>query len=404
MSRPDWTNRYVYTDGWEGRGEDSFGILSEKCQSVLRDMNITELFNIQRAVLPLLCRTDDDSNSPYSCDVCIAAPTGEGKTLCFVLPIVQHLYLRVVPAIRCLVVLPTRELAQQVFEVFKHFTRQHDIHVVCLMGESSLKQESHRLRTSQPPDVLVCTPGRLVDHWELASYQYEEGGGLDLSGVKWIVLDEVDQLLMQASTSWLDAVTDIANNGCDGRGRVQKILCSATMTKNPQKLAKLQLFKPIFFLSTKTGTYRAPDTLSQKYIVCRNDTKAFVMVYLLFQLYAMGLRKVAVFVGTKDSTHRLCRLLQLIFSNAKLQAYPIRILLSSYNPVEQPIYEGEYKEGSTLRLRVRELSSNFSLQERLSAVDKFRQGHVDVLVCSDVMARGIDVKAVDAVVNYDSNI
>jgi superfamily II DNA/RNA helicase len=140
--------------------------------------------------------------------VCVAAPTGSGKTLTYVLPIVQRLALRVVVRLRALVVVPSRDLVSQVHDVFARFCGPLGLRVGSAHGQTSFRQEQDSLVDMHAPslpggtskvDVLVCTPGRLMDHLQTTR-------GFTLQHLSFLVIDEADRLLAQHYNDWVHQV------------------------------------------------------------------------------------------------------------------------------------------------------------------------------------------------------
>ncbi|KAJ1931289.1 ATP-dependent RNA helicase dbp6, partial [Linderina macrospora] len=182
--------------------------LSKHTLSRCSQEGITDLFAVQTAVIPVLRAAHTLSKlRQHVRDLCVSAPTGSGKTLAYVLPIVEKLRARLVVRLRALVVLPTRDLAHQVKECFDHFCIGTDLRVGLATGDVSLAKEqamlvedSQKLRGgASKVDILVCTPGRLVDH--LSATQ-----NFTLQHLEFWVMDEADRLLGEAYQEWLPRV------------------------------------------------------------------------------------------------------------------------------------------------------------------------------------------------------
>jgi len=307
---------------------------------------------------------------------------------------VQVLYDRLVPRIRAVVIVPTRELADQVHTVFNKFCgtphasytgpSTATLRAVSLVGQTSFSEELRQIGGSSsssgsgPPDIVVCTPGRLVEHC-----RHEGGGGGIFAAVRWLVLDEADRLLTQAYQQWLQVVMQMVHRRhgppqgmSDGPGRqmvslntgrcpLQKLLLSATMTKNPQKMAHLQLHRPLFFLSSDTGQYGTPASLSQFYCVCQDDKKTLalthIMLHLTGQVSAAGEDRLrcVVFCASRDTAHRLARLLQILVQMEAGQGQ-----------------EGDEREeggdGGLSGLRVAEFSASLNQQRRFKLMKDFK--------------------------------
>ena len=186
--------------------------LSSSLHPALKAMGVRRLFPVQAAAVRTLLT--EGSMLCHPGDVCVAAPTGSGKTLTYVLPIVQVLSTRTVVRLRALVILPTRELVTQVVSVLSAVAAGTGLIIKSATGQQSFAQEQRALvgETSREQaggeiaqggaslvDILVCTPGRLVDH--LASTP-----GFTLQHLRYLVIDEADRLLGQSYQHWLPRV------------------------------------------------------------------------------------------------------------------------------------------------------------------------------------------------------
>lgn len=222
-ARPSWMNRVHLIDPNQRVPVDRFH-LHPSLRQVLSKHSINQFFATQSAVIPIILKTHGSN------DVCVCSPTGSGKTLAYVIPIIQHLYQRVVRRLRCLVVVPTRDLAVQVKHTFDWFCGEKgiDLKCECAIGQSSFNDEQLRLIQYQRQDgfsgfhlpssihsplsshssslisesaidILVCTPGRLMDHLHSTN-------GFTLQHLEYLVIDEVDRLLTQHYQNWIEKV------------------------------------------------------------------------------------------------------------------------------------------------------------------------------------------------------
>lgn len=333
----------------------------------------------------------------------VAAPTGSGKTLAYALPIVAQLQQRVLPCLRVLVVVPTRDLALQVRGVFAMLLAGTPLRITSVTGETAFREEQRELTVDprkasdvQPHagrglvDMLVCTPGRLVDH-------IRGTPGFTLQHVQYLVVDEVDRLLGGAFQGWLELVLSeiyhrpqsksaaateqypVSTRGgpqlmpyfdpvSSSERPVHKLFFSATLTKNARKIAQLQLFRPTFFApSTQGFSYKMPALLEETVVQCGSrGEKPLALIHLLTTVIQNS--SVIVFASSVETTHRLFRLIKI------------------FNP----------------DLRVAEYSSRLEQSRRTGVLQSFKQGVISVLICSDAMARGIDIDGIDAVINYDT--
>jgi len=495
----------------------------------LRSNGHEHFFPVQALVIPDVIVAERHMTSLRVRDVCCAAPTGSGKTLAFVLPVLNALATRKVRRLRALVILPSRDLAQQVYEVFDAYRRgsENDLRIGLAIGQTDFQAEQKklifgdddgkdkswtRLRSSLDPgnleaaldsireelktyndsndesknrnsdnrtpripsggisavDVLVCTPGRLVDH-------LDNTPGFTLQHLRWLVIDEADRLLSQSYHGWIQRVIDCVHTpptppseasdndntkdhvtmtldpiahrrsehdsfvttatnandttsssyetGTSGticqRIQLRKLLYSATLTKDPQKLSSLRLVNPKYFNAhdlkrrqaaanaghnrgnsaeeTNAGNeklegslYRMPEQLKECTVECTAEQKPIVLLALLLErleeyrkLEESAARSaseppqkhtIVVFASSLESTHRLTRLLQLLWQAANYGTPPV------------------------------EFSSALNQHQRSRLMKRCNDPgdrSVSVLVCSDGMSRGMDLASCRAVIHYD---
>ncbi|RAL39307.1 hypothetical protein DM860_002840 [Cuscuta australis] len=375
--------------------------LDPRLEAALKEMSITSLFPVQVAVWQ-----ETIGPGSFERDLCINSPTGSGKTISYALPIVQMLSNRAVKCLRALVVLPTRDLALQVKEVFEALAPAVNLSVGLAVGQSSIADEISQLikkpkfdkgicydpedfpqELQSGVDILVATPGRLMDH-------INNTKGFTLEHLCYLVVDETDRLLREAYQSWLPTVLHLARS-CDTlfpsdnfspcafsalktirrfgveRGfkgkpfpRLVKMVLSATLTQDPSKLAQLDLHHPLF-LTTGDMRYKLPKHLKSFKVICESSLKP---LYLIALLKALKGEKSIVFTSSVESTHRLCTLLNFF---------------------------------TDLQIQIKEYSRLQRQSTRSKTLRAFREGEVQVLISSDAMTRGMDVEGVRNVINYD---
>lgn len=375
----------------------------------LEKNGICYFFPVQRQVIPFLLKSlhpgtlylEPGFLKPN--DICVSAPTGSGKTLAYVVPIVQSLSHRVVCSIRALIVLPVKDLALQVFKVFTTFASALDLKVgLAVSGHLSLvKEQDNLIRKCKTGfysrvDILVATPGRLVDH-------LQKTPGFSLHALRFLVIDEADRMMQDVKQDWLEAVEESALRkecvqedsltlgGCQKTFKpvhsLQKLLFSATLSQNPEKLELLNLFQPKLFTSVMSsessedhgdaafvqkegqfiGKYTTPSGLSEYSCSVKNPSlKPLIILYFIAHL---KFKQVLVFANTKETTKRLLHLTR------------------GFGDIS-----------------VKEFSSNLSSVKRERILKQFEQGKVDLIICTDAMARGMDIQGVKWVVSYDCPI
>jgi len=355
--------------------------LSEKLQKrITGHLKFQKTFAVQAAILPLLLACPTDPNFHLYHDVLVSAPTGSGKTLSYILPVVQDISQRHVTRLRAVVIVPTRELVSQVRDTTESLASGLKVGVA--WGARSLGFERTLLvkdnwqddpgrpdafdaqfgeegRYSSKVDILICTPGRLVEHLTTTP-------GFHLRDLRWVVIDEADRLLAQSFQEWLDAVMKALQTETssfesrtqqfehalgirrNNHNRVRKVILSATMTKDAGKLAGLKLRKPKLVVieqatSETSGDedmaddaeleageagegdeddkpdeiFSVPASLSEHYIsVGEIEDKPLYLVQLL---QTQGIKSgVLIFTKSNETAARLARLMDLMVEGLKI--------------------------------------------------------------------------------------
>ncbi|KAJ3575639.1 hypothetical protein NP233_g978 [Leucocoprinus birnbaumii] len=285
-------------------------------------------------------------------DVVGNAVTGSGKTAAFTIPMIERLLYREkgkkAAATRCLVLVPTRELAVQCYEVGTKLAAHTDIRFCLIVGGLSLKSQETTLRTR--PDVVIATPGRLIDH-------IRNSPSFTLDALDILVLDEADRML---SEGFADELTEIIKSCPQSR---QTMLFSATMTDSVDELVRMSLNKPArLFVDPKRTTSSG---LVQEFVRVRAGKEAERSAML-------------VTLCKRNFKHRV-----IIFLRSKKLAHQMRIVFGLFG------------------MKCEELHGDLSQEQRLRALQLFRDGAVDFLMATDLAARGLDIKGVETVINYD---
>ncbi|KAJ3750359.1 DEAD-domain-containing protein [Lentinula detonsa] len=285
-------------------------------------------------------------------DVVGGAQTGSGKTAAFIIPMLERLLFREkgkkAAATRCLILVPTRELAVQCYDVGIKLGRHTDITFCVVVGGMSIKSQEASLRNR--PDIVIATPGRLIDH-------IHNSPSFTLDNLDILVLDEADRML---SDGFADELTEVVKSCPKSR---QTMLFSATMTDSVDELVKMTLNKPVrLFVDPKKS-------------VARNLTQEFVRVRA-----AKESERSAMLVTLCKRTFKSN---VIVFLRSKKLAHQIRIVFS------------------LLGMKCDELHGDLTQEQRLKALQQFRDGQVDYLLATDLAARGLDIKGVETVINYD---
>ena len=284
-------------------------------------------------------------------DVMGAAQTGTGKTAAFSLPLLQrmlkHENASTSPArhpVRALVLLPTRELADQVAQQVKMYAKYTQLRCAVVFGGMDMKPQTLELKKGV--EVLVATPGRLLDHIEAKTAV--------LNQVEYVVLDEADRML---DIGFLPDLQRILSYLPKQR---TTLLFSATFSPEIKRLAASYLQNPVTIEVARPN--QTASTVTQLFYSVPDDDKRRALKQIVKQ---RGISQAFVFVNSKLGCARLARSLE--------------------------------REG----LKTTALHGDKSQDERLKALDAFKKGEVDLLVCTDVAARGLDIKDVPAVFNFD---
>ncbi len=279
-------------------------------------------------------------------DIIGGAQTGTGKTAAFALPILHTLHQsgKNTRHPRALVLSPTRELAAQVTDSFRDYGTHLPLRTISIFGGVSINPQITSLRKGA--DILVATPGRLLDHLAQKT--------LDLRNIEILVLDEADRMLD------MGFIRDIRKIMSFLPGKRQNLLFSATYSKEVRKLAGEILYKPeIIEVSTKN---QAADKVEQFFYAITKEQKRHLLIHFI---QTQAWYQVLVFVGTKHGADRLCK-------HLKREGIPA---------------------GS--------IHGNKSQNERTRALGSFKKGDLQVLVATDVAARGIHLEELSHVVNFD---
>jgi superfamily II DNA/RNA helicase len=323
---------------------DSFSNLSlaPTLARAVAEMGYESMTPIQAQAIPVVLTGQD---------VMGAAQTGTGKTAAFSLPLLQRLLKHENPStsparhpVRALVLLPTRELADQVAQQIKMYAKYTQLRSAVVFGGMDMKPQTLELKKGV--EVLVATPGRLLDHIEAKNAV--------LNQVEYVVLDEADRMLDIGFLPDLQRILSFLPK------QRTTLLFSATFSPEIKRLAGSYLQNPITIEVARPN--ETASTVEQRFYAAQDDDKRRVIRKVLDD---RGIKQAFIFVNSKLGCGRLARSLE--------------------------------REG----LRTAALHGDKSQDERLKALEAFKKGEVDLLVCTDVAARGLDIKDVPAVFNFD---
>ncbi|HEX7239080.1 MAG TPA: DEAD/DEAH box helicase [Longimicrobiaceae bacterium] len=312
---------------------NELGLAPELVRAVT-ELGYEEPTPIQRLAIPVALEGKD---------VLGKAQTGTGKTAAFMLPTLHRL--RGEEGLRALVLCPTRELAIQVYENAREYAKGAELFVGVLYGGTSVDKDLRGLRAGY--DVLVATPGRLIDHLER--------GNVDLGRVEVLVLDEADRML---DMGFRPQINEIIRRIPKQR---QTLFFSATMPNEVKSLAYDALRDPVTVEAAPQKT--TADGVEQFVYPVQESKKTELLLKLLER---PGMDSVLVFTRTKFGADRVAGQLQ--------------------------------RAG----VKVEVMHGDRNMKDRVHALDAFRDGQVRVLVATDVAQRGLDVEGISHVINYDA--
>jgi len=306
----------------------------------LWDMHFDECTPIQEAAIPKILAGSD---------LVAVAQTGTGKTAAYVLPILEQLYSGKYPGdkINCIIMAPTRELAQQIdkqIQGFSYFTPISSIPIYG--GTDGITFQQQRNALNRGADVVICTPGRLIAHINM--------GYVDLKSVSFLILDEADRML---DMGFFDDIMKIVKELPLKR---QTLLFSATMPPKIRQLANKVLHNPEEVILSVS---RPADNVEQQAFICYEMQKTALLKNI---------------IKSYDDNDRI-----IVFASSKLKVKEL------------------YGALKNKKRNVGEIHSDLSQEARDEALLHFKSGKINVLVATDILARGIDIDDILLVVNYD---
>ena len=315
--------------------------LSDEVLDALWDMHFDECTPVQEQAIPVILEGHD---------VIACAQTGTGKTAAYILPLLTNLAFddHDPDKLNAIIMAPTRELAQQIDQQMEGFGFYVPFSSVAIYGGKDNGAWGTQVTGLQKgADIVIATPGRLLSQMNIYN--------VDFSGVKYFILDEADRML---DMGFYDDIMTIVRKLPKER---QTIMFSATMPENIRRMAKAIMHEP---KEVQIAVSRPPETIQQMHEFVDESKKVeFLLSTFNFQLST--LKKVIIFAGKKQRVKDLTRTLR------------------------------------SLKIDARAMHSDLEQHERDQVMLDFRNGKIDVLVATDVVARGIDVTDVPLVINYD---
>ena len=329
--------------------------LDQGVMDALEYMKYGQCTPVQEKAIPPVLNGDD---------VIAVAQTGTGKTAAYLLPILSNLnrYRYPTDAINCVIMAPTRELAQQIDQQMQGFSYFVDASSVAVYGGgegTDFAAQERGLR--QGADVVIATPGRLLSHINL--------GYVDLSQVSCFVLDEADRMLDMGFYDDIMAINKLLPDDC------QKILYSATMPPKIQQLAEKILWNPVM---VKIAISKPAEKIHQQCCICHQAQKTPMLIRFLKK-----------FFGGREDGYVKDELLQ----NPEKRV----VVFVSRKADVRDVVMGLRKKG----FQVAAMHSDLEQRDRDEVMNAFRAGRTNVIVATDIVSRGIDISGIALVINYD---
>lgn len=314
--------------------------LNDNILDALYDMHFDECTPIQEQCIPPILEGRD---------LLGVAQTGTGKTAAYLLPILSKLDDGGYPtdAVNCIVMSPTRELAQQIDQAMQGFAYYlPDVSSVAVYGGNDGNRYDQEMKSMRlGADVIIATPGRLISHISM--------GNIDLSKVSFFVLDEADRMLDMGFSEDIMKIASGLPKNC------QTIMFSATMPEDIEKLAQKLLKNPV---EVKLAVSKPAEKIKQSAYICY-ETQKLSIIKDIFK--AGDLKRVIIFSGSKLKVKQINQALQ------------------------------------HMKINSGEMHSDLEQAQRDDIMFKFKSGQIDVLVATDILSRGIDIDDISMVINYD---
>lgn len=313
--------------------------LDDRILDALYEMRFDKCTPIQEKSIPTLLEGND---------IIGIAQTGTGKTAAYLLPILNQLCTasHKESVTKCLIMVPTRELAIQIDNTIEAFSYYLPISSIAVYGGNDAIRYSQELKSLKlGADIIIATPGRLISHLQLEN--------IDFNNISYFVLDEADRML---DMGFSDDIMNIATHLPEKR---QTMLFSATMPDGIRKIAKSLLHSPT---EIRIAVSKPASGINQKAYICSESNK----INLIRRLF------------TSNPPQRA-----IIFASSKMKV--------------KKLAEKLKEKG----INVSDMHSDLTQDERNKVMLKFKNGHLNVLVATDIIARGIDINDIQTIINYD---
>lgn len=314
--------------------------LSNDILDALYDMNFEDCTPVQEKCIPEILKGRDLMG---------VAQTGTGKTAAYLLPILSMIDEGNYPknSVNCVIMSPTRELAQQIDQAMQGFAYHLDtVSSVAVYGGNDGNRYDQEMKSMRlGADVIIATPGRLISHITM--------GNIDLGKVNFFVLDEADRMLDMGFSDDIMKIASYLPKNC------QTIMFSATMPNDIEKMAQNLLKNPA---EVKLAVSKPAEKIKQSAYVCYTTQKIEIIKHIF---KAGDLKRVIIFSGSKQKVKQINQAL------------------------------------AQLKINSGEMHSDLDQSQRDDIMYKFKSGQIDVLVATDIVARGIDIDDIAMVINYD---
>lgn len=356
--------------------------LNPQLLSNLKELEFENAFSVQIKTLEILLPEINNRLNPNAIkgDLLVNASTGSGKTIAYCLPILQSLSKRIVPQLKCIILVPTKPLINQVLKTMIQLSKGFNLNIVSLGKNETNLADEHEKLVKNVPDIIISTPGRFIDHLNLKSF--------NLNSLEWCIIDEADKLLNQSYQDWLNIlIMNLNQVKADSNSNiltnfkkpVTKMIFSATLTTDSGKLINLNFNNPRLIIVnnnddilTSDKIFQLPVNLKEFSIKLSNNQSSYKPLYLINFIKSLSSQKdVLIFTKSNESTLRLSKLLQLLAAGLKLD------------------------------LAIDNINSSLSKSIKNKKLLAFEKGEINILISTDLISRGIDISTIKTVINYD---